>query len=100
MDISTFFIATAITLGIIVLIRLFWQEILIVACVLYVIGMILFISLISTLLWIIFIRGNAQGWGLLFLYFNIAYTGILVLYAMIIYDIFYVAVDTVKKLFK
>lgn len=100
MDTTTFIIATAITLGIIVLIRLFWQEILIIAYVLYVIGMILFISFISTLLWIIFVSANSQGWGWLFLYFNIAYSGILVVYAFIINDIFYMAVDMVKRLFK
>jgi hypothetical protein len=100
MDVATFFIATVITLGVLLLLRLFWQEILIIAYVLYVIGMILFISLISTLLWIIFVSANSQGWGWLFLYFNIAYTGILVVYGLIISDIFYLAVHAVKRLFK
>ena len=100
MDVASFFIATVITLGVLLLLRLFWQEILIIAYVLYVIAVILFISLISTLLWIIFVSANSQGWGWLFLYFNIAYTGILVVYALIINDIFYMAVDMVKRLFK
>jgi len=100
MDTVTFFIITSITLGVLLLLRIFWQEILIIAYVLYVIGMILFISLISTLLWIIFVSAKSQGWGWLFLYFNIAYTGILVVYALIFNDIFYMAVDMIKRLFK
>ena len=100
MDSTTFIIAVLITLGVFVFVRMFWQEILIIGYVLYIIGMILFISLISTLLWVIFISANSQGWGWMFLYFNIAYTGLLVLYALIINDIFHMALDFVKKIFK
>jgi len=100
MDSSTFIIAVLITVGVLLFVRMFWQEILIIGYVLYIIGMILFISLMSTLLWVIFISANSQGWGLMFLYFNIAYTGLLVLYTLIINDIFHMAVDFVKKIFK
>jgi hypothetical protein len=100
MDSTTFTIAVLITLGILVFVRMFWKEILIIGYVLYIIGTILFISLISTLLWVIFISANSQGWGWMFFYFNIAFTGLLVLYALIINDIFHMAVDYVKKIFK
>jgi hypothetical protein len=100
MDSATFIIALLITLGVLVFVRMFWQEILIIGYVLYLIGTILFISLMSTLLWVIFISANSQGWGWMFLYFNIAYTGLLVLYVLIINDIFQMAVNILMGSFK
>jgi hypothetical protein len=100
MDSTTFILAILITLGVLVFFRMFWQELLIIGYVLYIIGTILFISLISTLLWVILISANSQGWGWMFFYFNIAFTGLLVLYALIINDIFHITMDFVKKIFK
>lgn len=77
-----------LTATVLILIRAFWMEIAIFIFALYIIGEIVLISLGSAILWAIFVTHSAAGWGWSFLYFIIAYSMVLLVYYMIVKDIF------------
>jgi hypothetical protein len=95
-----FCVATLITIMILVIVRAFWEEILIISLACKAIGYLIFYSFISALLWAGFISQSAVGWGWLWLYFFIAYSGMVVVYCLIVMDIFDYAIDFMKSLFK
>ena len=100
MTITTFFIATGITLLIAFIIRLFWLQILIVGYTLYIVGMLGFYSLISALIWAAIFSDNYEGFYLLWLYVFILFSVMAIVYVIIVFDIAYMAIDFIRKIFK
>lgn len=83
-----------------VIIRAFWVELTIIVVTLYVIGQLLLISLASAILWAVFITGSAAGWGWTFLFFFLSYCMIVVVYYMIVKDIFGMIGDALTSFFR
>jgi len=100
MTLFQFLIALGITAILLFMIRAFWKEIVIIGVVLYTLGQLLFWSLISAILWAAFISSSTDGWMLLWLYFFILYCGILIVYFLIVIDIFHLASDLIKSIIK
>lgn len=100
MTLFQFLIALGITAILLFTIRAFWREIVIIGVVLYTLGQLLFWSLISAILWAAFINSSTDGWMLLWLYFFILYCGILIVYFLIVIDIFHLASDLIKSIIK
>jgi hypothetical protein len=99
MTLFQFFIALGITAILLFLIRAFWKEIVIIGMVLYAIGQLLLWSLISAILWAAFISSSTDGWILLWLYFLLLFSGILITYALIAVDIFYIIRNFIRSFF-
>ena len=100
MTVTTFFIATGITLLIAFIIRLFWLQILIVGYTLYIVGMLGFYSLITALIWGAIFSDNYEGFYLLWLYVFILFSVMAIVYVIIVFDIAYMAIDFIRKIFK
>ncbi len=96
MGLGSFLLATVITLGVLFLIRMFWVELLIIYTILRILFYITVLSIISTVIWLLIFQDNYEGWGWIFTYCCIAYTGMIVVYIMIVSDIFDMVVDWVK----
>ena len=92
-----YLLLTAIVL---ILVRSFWIEIAVLFFALYIIGELTLIALTSAILWAVFVTGSAVGWGWTFLYFLIAYSMLLLVYYMIIKDIFSMIGDAIISFFK
>ena len=78
----------AILIVVLFIVKTFWKELAVLGFLLYLLGQIVFISFMSTLVWAVFITKSAAGWGWTFLFFTIAYTAVLVVYAMIVNEVF------------
>lgn len=100
MSFSTFLTRSLITLGILFIIVKCWIIIFVIGYSLYVLGQLLFWSLIPTIIWVVFISNNSNGWGWVWFYFFILFSGIIVVFAMIAMDIFEIAVDWIGDLIK
>jgi hypothetical protein len=100
MTLFQFCITLGITAVLLFMIRAFWKEIVIIGVVLYTLGQLLFWSLISAILWAAFINSNTDGWMLLWLYFFLLYCGILIVYFLIVIDIFHLASNLIKSIIK
>ena len=102
MTLTTFLIAVPILLLLAVLIRNFWEELLITWLVLQAIFYIVSGSLISAFAWYLFFGDNdkMEGFGLLWLFHGIVWTTVLVLYVIIAYDVYNYAVGIVRNIFK
>lgn len=81
-------------------IRAFWKELAVLGFIVYVLGQVIFISFMSTLLWAVFVTKSAAGWGWTFLFFNLAYIMILIVYAMIVNELFGIIGDAIVKFFR
>ena len=99
MGLGSFLLATVITLGALFLIRVFWVELFIIYTILRILFYILLLSIMSTVIWLVIFQDNSEGWGWIFAYCCIAYTGIIVVYIMIVSDIFDMIVDWVRGIF-
>ena len=101
MTLSTFFIAILITLVLLVFARIFWVFIATAgAVVLATLGLGLF-SLLSTIIWVIWIGGNTSGdfdnaFKLCWLYFFLAYSGVLTVWVLIVTDVIKYVGYTIK----
>jgi hypothetical protein len=100
MTLFQFFIALGITAILLFLIRAFWKEILIISVVLYTIGQLLLWSLISAILWAAFINSSTDGWMLIWLYFFLLFSGIIIVYFLIAIDIFHLTSNLIKAILK
>ena len=100
MTFGTFLIAILITISILVFIRLFWKQLAVIAYSIYVIGHLSLWSLVSAILWAAFVTQSEQGWAWTWLYFFLTYAGIILVYALIILDIFDIVVTWIKSLIK
>ena len=100
MTFLTFLVAIIITILVLLFIRLFWKQLAVIGYSIYVIGHLSLWSLISAILWVAFVTQSEEGWGWTWLYFFLTYAGILLVYALIILDIFDMAVAWIKSLLK
>lgn len=89
-----------IVIALLLVIRAFWVEIAIIGFILYVIGNLLVISLASAILWAVFVKGSAAGWGWTFLFFFLSYSAALTVYAMIVNDIFHMIGNALISFFR
>jgi len=99
MTLFQFFIALGKTAILLFLIRTFWKVIVIIGVALYTLGQLLFWSLLSAILWAAFINSSIDGWMLLWLYFFLLFSGILITYALIAVDIFHIIRNFIRSYF-
>jgi hypothetical protein len=100
MSIETFCIAIGITFAVLLLVRVFWKPLALIALTLYVIGHLAFWSFLSAFLWALFFNQNTEGWALLWLYFFLTYTGIFIVYVLITADIISMALEWFRSWIK
>jgi hypothetical protein len=100
MTLKSFLIALVVTSFVLIFIRIFWKQIVILGFIIYLVGHLTLWSLVSTILWSVFYSGNLQGWGWTWLYFFLTYTGILIVYALIILDVLDMVIAWIKSLIK
>ena len=99
MNAGTFFISITITAVILLFIRLFWRQIVVIGLIIYYVGVLAILSLLSAIIWASFISETTEGWPWLWLYFFLAYLGIIVIYALIVTDIFEMALKWINDIF-
>jgi hypothetical protein len=100
MSITTFFILLISTLLIGLIIRIFWVQILLIGYTIYVLGLLTFYSLIAAIFWAVFVNNSSNGFGLLWLYIFILFVTIIIVYALIVFDLAEMAIDFVRKILK
>ena len=93
---TTFLISALVLL----FIRVFWKQLVFIGTVLYILGHLIFWSFLVAVLWAAFISQTVQGWPFLWLYFFLLFSGILLIYALIVIDAFDIAIDWIKVLIK
>jgi hypothetical protein len=96
----SFLYCVIVTILVLLLIRLFWKQLLIIGTILYYTGTLVVIAFTSAILWAIFVAGSSKGWGWTFLYFFLTYSGIAIVGGLIISDAFNIILNTITKFFK
>lgn len=99
MNAGSFFIAITITAAILLFIRLFWRQIVIIGLIIYYVGVLTILSLLSAIIWASFISETTEGWPWLWLYFFLTYLGIIVIYALIVTDIYEMVLKWINDIF-
>lgn len=99
MAFSTFFFLSIATVILALLIRMFWLEILLVGYLLYVLGYLIFYSLIIAIIWAAFVTESSQGFILLWLYIFLLFAIILTVYVLIVCDVVEIVIEFFKKIF-
>ena len=89
-----------IVIALLLVIRAFWVEIAVIGFILYIVGQLALLSLASAILWAVFVKGSAAGWGWTFLFFLLSYSAMLTVYAMIVYDILHMIGDALISFFR
>lgn len=100
MTFTQFLLATLITGAILIIVRLFWIQLVIIYYAVYVLGALTLLSLSFALGWVLIFGDNYDGFKWLWLYFFLALLGIYTVYALIVMDAFYIVTDWIKSLFK
>lgn len=100
MTVGTFLVAISITAAVLIVVRLFWEVLLLIGVVLYILGYLAVCSTVSALLWVMFVSQTAHGWGWLWLYFFLTYSAIVSIYALIAMDIYQMARDGLRDFIK
>ena len=99
MAISTFFMLLIGTIILALLVRMFWVEILVVGYALYILGSLIFYSLIVAIIWAVLVTGSSEGFGLLWLYVFLLFATILTVYVLIVCDIAEMVIDFFRRKF-
>lgn len=99
MAISTFFMLLIGTIILAVLVRMFWVEILVIGYALYILGSLIFYSLIVAIIWAVVVTGSSEGFGLLWLYVFLLFATILTVYILIVCDIAEMVIDFFRRKF-
>ena len=97
MAISTFFMLLIGTIILALLVRMFWVEILVVGYALYILGSLIFYSLIVAIIWAVLVTGSSEGFGLLWLYVFLLFATILTVYVLIVCDIAEMIIDFFRR---
>jgi hypothetical protein len=100
MTFSTFIFYTFITAIVLIFIRYFWKQILIIGTILYILGQLIFWSFIVALFWAAFINQSIDGWGWIWFYCFLSFIGIGLVYGLIIMDTYSIAVDWIRSVLK
>lgn len=96
----SFICYTSLTILVLILVRLFWIQILIAGAIIYYTGVLVSMAATSAVIWAVFIARSSVGWGWTFLYFFLAYIGIAIVGGLIISDLFNMVSDSVIRFFK
>lgn len=99
MAISTFFMLLIGTIILALLVRMFWVEILVIGYALYILGSLIFYSLIVAIIWAVVVTGSSEGFGLLWLYVFLLFATILTVYVLIVCDIAEMIIDFFRRKF-
>jgi hypothetical protein len=99
MAISTFFMLLIGTIILALLVRMFWVEILVIGYALYILGSLIFYSLIVAIIWAVVVTGSSEGFGLLWLYVFLLFATILTVYILIVCDIAEMVIDFFRRKF-
>lgn len=99
MAISTFFMLLIGTIILALLVRMFWVEILVIGYALYILGSLIFYSLIVAIIWAVVVTGSSEGFGLLWLYVFLLFATILSVYILIVCDIAEMLIDFFRRKF-
>ena len=99
MAISTFFMLLIGTIILALLVRMFWVEILVIGYTLYILGSLIFYSLIVAIIWAVVVTGSSEGFGLLWLYVFLLFATILIVYVLIVCDIAEMVIDFFRRKF-
>lgn len=99
MAISTFFMLLIGTIILALLVRMFWVEILVIGYALYILGSLIFYSLIVAIIWAVVVTGSSEGFGLLWLYVFLLFATILTVYVLIVCDIAEMVIDFFRRKF-
>ena len=100
MTLLQFFTTSVISAIVLLFIRVFWKQIVFIGTVLNILGHLIFWSFLVAVLWAAFISQTDQGWLLLWLYFFLLFSGIILIYALIVIDAFDIAIDWIKLFIK
>ena len=99
MAFSTFFMLLIGTIILALLVRMFWVEILVIGYTLYILGSLIFYSLIVAIIWAVVVTGSSEGFGLLWLYVFLLFATILTVYVLIVCDIAEMIIDFFRSKF-
>lgn len=99
MAISTFFMLLIGTIILALLVRMFWVEILVIGYALYILGSLIFYSLIVAIFWAVVVTGSSEGFGLLWLYVFLLFAIILTVYVLIVCDIAEMVIEFFRRKF-
>ena len=99
MAFSTFFMLLIGTIILALLVRMFWVEILVIGYTLYILGSLIFYSLIVAIIWAVVVTGSSEGFGLLWLYVFLLFATILTVYVLIVCDIAEMVIDFFRRKF-
>ena len=94
--ITTFLISAIVLL----FIRIFWKQIVFIGTVLYILGHLIFWSFLVAVLWAAFVSQTSQGWPLLWVYFFLLFSGIAIVYALIVINAFDVVLEWIRLFIK
>ena len=97
MAISTFFMLLISKIILALLVRMFWVEILVIGYTLYILGSLIFYSLIVAIIWAVVVTGSSEGFGLLWLYVFLLFATILTVYVLIVCDIAEMIIDFFRR---
>jgi len=100
MTVFQFLTAMIVTGLVLIIVKLFWKQIVIVASILYILGHLIFWSFLVAVLWAAFVSQTSQGWPLLWVYFFLLFSGVAIVYALIVIDAFDLVVDWFRLLIK
>lgn len=96
---TTFFIASIVTVLVLLFIRKFWYQLLVIYGALLIIRDLLYTTTISALLWAMFVTGSLEGFGWTFAYFFVLYAGILVTLWFIAVEAYHIVIDLLRGFF-
>lgn len=85
---------------VLLLIKAFWKELAIIWFLAYVFSRVIAAAFASTIIWAVFVTKSSAGWGWTFLFFTLAYTMFLVIYAMIVYELFTIVGNAIVSFFR
>lgn len=100
MSTATFFVVLPITLIILVLIRVFWLELLSIIIALKILFYLSILSFGSAIIWAIGINNDQEGFWTCWLFFSIVYLVATALAFGILRNIFDMGVDLIRYIFK
>jgi hypothetical protein len=100
MTYTQFLLAILITGVILIIVRLFWKQLLIIYYTIYILGSLTILSLAFAIGWVLFFGDSYDGFKWLWLYFFLALAGLYTVYALVVIDALYIVTDWIKSFFK
>jgi hypothetical protein len=98
MSILTIISIAAVVITTALILRYFWYQLLIIAATVYILIRLVLLSFVSMILWMIFVEGSKDGWGMCWLYFFLGYSGIVLIYVLAALAIYGDIMDSIRGL--